>query len=252
MSITILLGFSILRVESLGFMNSQSPKKIVFIGDSITILQSSLGYSYVDKLAECEYWNGTNITNSARSGNSIRNYYNNDYWIESHILDHNPDWLFINLGLADVAYYGNASQFKIEYQWLVNKVLEEQPNITILPIKFTWTSSLQTSSMEAHLSVIDDIAEDFNLTTIDLYNHTYLRTGLFRDGTHPNVNGVSVIVDVIVDTLAPIMDPNYVPPTSTETESLSSSQTTNVTTFPLIAICVTITIIGFYRRKKLE
>ena len=145
--ITILLGLSISRVESLGSANSQSPKTFVFIGDSITIKQPELGFSYVNKLADREYWNEINIINSARSLNAIREYYNDANRIMTHALDYNPNWLCINLGLADAAFYGNESQFKIEYRWLVDNVLEEQPNITIILTRFTWTQTLFTFLM---------------------------------------------------------------------------------------------------------
>lgn len=248
LSITILLGLSISRVESLGSANSQSPKTFVFIGDSITIKQPELGFSYVNKLADREYWNEINIINSARSLNAIREYYKDANRIMTHSLDYNPNWLCINLGLADAAFYGNESQFKIEYRWLVDKVLEEQPNITIILTRFTWTQTLPIHVLNAHLSVIDEIAEDLDIHKIDLYNVTFNRPDLLYDGTHPNANGMNVIANIIFDTVTPIIYPDYVP--SISTESFSSSHTTNAISFPLIAISLTITVVSFKRKKK--
>lgn len=248
MSIAFLLGFSTSRVESLGLMNSQSPKKIVFIGDSVTAKQRGVGYSYVSTLAERDYWNENTLINSARANNAIRDYYQNNNQINTHIIDHNPDWLCIALGLADAAFYYNQSQFRIEYRWLVDKVLEELPNITIILMRFTWTATLSIHVMEAHLSVIDDIAKDLDLIKVDLYNHTFNRRDLLNeDGAHPNEKGITVIADVIFNTLTPILDPNYVPLTSTKPSS--ASQTNNATSFPLIAIYFAITIINCKRRK---
>ena len=102
--------------------------------------------------------------------------------------------------------------------------------------------------LNAHLSVIDEIAEDLDIPTIDLYNHTFNRPDLLYDGTHPNEKGMKVIADVIFNTITPILDPSYVPLTSTEPSS--SYQTSNVTSFPLIVFCITITIISFKRKKR--
>ncbi|MHA1911433.1 MAG: SGNH/GDSL hydrolase family protein [Candidatus Kariarchaeaceae archaeon] len=170
---------------------------VVFIGDSITA--GGLGTSYVDKLPEMgEPWNEVQLINSAICGYSVHHYYNYFYRIESHILQFNPDNIFIMLGIADL-YELNPPKFYQDYSWLIENILNHSSaKIFLLSMTYASLGYAPSMSLEAHQRVILNVSKEFNLQYIDVYNCTELRFDYLIDQVHLNNLGAEIVANEIV------------------------------------------------------
>ena len=126
---------------------------VVFIGDSITA--GGLGVSYVDKLPDTgEPWNEVQLINSAVTGYSVRHYYEYFYRVESHIIQYNPDNVFIMLGVADLSDQ-DPQKFYKEYSWLVESIINHtSAKIFLLSMTYTGLSYGASLSLDDYQQVI--------------------------------------------------------------------------------------------------
>ncbi len=176
---------------------------IVFIGDSVT--EGSIGIGYITKLPGLGLpWNETNLINSGANGQFLRHYYENTILVTNRITLHDPEYLFINLGLADIRFLDPAL-YELHYTWLIETVLEWNKTNNghlrqIFLMKFTWAGLFPEEyiAVPGYFDVIENVTVKYELGSItNLWNVTEGHSEYFVDGVHPSHEGAEIIASQI-------------------------------------------------------
>lgn len=220
---------------------------IVFVGDLIT--EHYNRYCYVENLSQMPYWNNLNFVNSGIRGFSVNYYYQNEELITDKILKFNPTFIMIYLGLADASWYKNETYFTIQYEWLIEKLIDENPQINLLIVKFSWAGSAGFLPLESHVQVIEDIAIKYQLPYADVYSFTKKQNELFEDGVHPNALGAYNIAWKLNQSFVDYIKECVPYPAIYSTEKVSSIYQTNFSGYCVITALILFNLKSLLKKK---
>ncbi|MCM3634593.1 SGNH/GDSL hydrolase family protein [Paenibacillus camelliae] len=204
--------------------------KLLFIGDSITDCErkrpegeglfGALGKGYVslvDALLQAVYPElGIRVVNKGLGGNTVRDL--NGRWQED-VLNHQPDWLAIMIGINDVwrqfdtPFIKEWHVYADEYETTLRKLVSEtKPTVKglVLMTPFYLESNEQDgmrAMMDQYGSIVRKIAEEndvifidtqaaFNVVLEELYSAT-----LAWDRVHPTAAGHMVLARAFLDNI---------------------------------------------------
>lgn len=200
-------------------------KTIIFQGDSITDMDRhrefpfSYGRGYANIVASemgYKYPNQYKFYNKGVSGNRITDLYAR---IKSDILNLNPDYLSILIGVNDVWHEiedkngVDAIKFEKIYNMLLSEILSEKPDIKILlmepyVLKYTATKSCWDefkTEIEKRQKIVRKLAKKYKLPSVSLQDAfdialTKADTGYWtQDGVHPTPAGNGLIANCWID-----------------------------------------------------
>jgi len=186
--------------------------RVACIGDSITM---GSGYpSHLDALLGANYTvRNFGVTGSTVSLSSVRPYMFQDEFLQAK--EFQPDIVIIMLGTNDAnpnlqPYTGN---FEDDYTELVAafQQLEGEQQIWVVksPPVFNNTCNISpTYFRENVIPHIENLANDLNLPTIDVYGAFGNNPDYCPDGVHPTSEGAAVIASRVYDALT--SNNNYV------------------------------------------
>lgn len=194
------------------FTSCSNNTKVACVGDSITegyglAWQSKTAYPVVlDSLLGGSY----SVLNFGRSATTLRKKGDFPYWSCKEFYDvfaYQPDIIIIQLGTNDTKTQNwDAPSFAKDYQALIDtfKTIQSKPKIYVcLPVpvfhtKWTINDSVMT---EGVIPIIKKIAEENNLSIIDLHQKMRGQGENFFDGIHPNEKGARIMAEVIAQYL---------------------------------------------------
>ena len=181
------------------------PIRVACVGDSIT---EGSGYPYkLRLLLGSDYVVGNfGVSGSTVSLNSTKPYMNESKFQDA--IDFHPDIVIIMLGTndANTAIIQNEDSFETDYSKLVSAFEQLDGKQLIWVVKsppiFTNNSSYNNSYLEGNvLPQIDQLADQMNLPTVDVYNALGNHSDFFMDGVHPDDNGASLIALNVYDAI---------------------------------------------------
>jgi lysophospholipase L1-like esterase len=186
-------------------LNQKQPIRVACVGDSITEgsgypfeLQQMLGSSYVVA--------NFGVSGSTVSQNSIRPYMNQTAFQQAK--NFIPDIIVIMLGTNDANPEITQSEdnFETDYSQIITSFqeLEGQQLIWVVesPPIFSTTSSWNNSYLTgAVIPQIDDLANQMNLPTINMYETFGDHPDFFADGIHPNSDGALLIASTVYNAI---------------------------------------------------
>lgn len=205
-------------------------QKLLFIGDSITDAErnkevreggnGALGKGYVafvDALLQTGYPElGIRTVNKGVNGNTVRNL--EARWQED-VIDQNPDWLSVMIGINDVWRQYDAPLIKEyhvyidEYEETLRKLIKEtRPQVKglILMTPFYLERNEQDAmrrTMDQYGEVVKKIADETDCLFVDTQAalnqilNTYYPAALAWDRVHPNATGHMVIAKAFLRVL---------------------------------------------------
>jgi len=188
------------------------PIRVACVGDSITQgcgypakLQQLLGPNYL-------------VGNFGVAGTTVSLNSTNPYMKQSAFQDaeeFNPNYVIIMLGTNDARtdLNENNDTFEADYGQLISsfKNLKSNPQILIMdsPPMFTdnpiYNNTYLTNNI---IPQIDDVANIFNLPTVDVYSAFVNHSDYFMDGVHPNLEGAALIASEVDNAIIGQEDPN--------------------------------------------
>lgn len=206
----------------------EKDQKLLFIGDSVTDcdrakptgegLFQALGNGYVsivDAFLQSTYPElGIRVVNKGTSGNTVRDLHAR--WQED-VLDQNPDWLSIMIGINDVwrqfdsPFIKHQHVYIEEYEETLRKIVQEsKPTINqiVLMTPFyieTNEKDLMRAKMDQYSEVVEKIANEedcllintqaaFNKVLENLYP-----AAIAWDRVHPNATGHTVLAKAFLN-----------------------------------------------------
>jgi lysophospholipase L1-like esterase len=181
------------------------PIRVACVGDSIT--QGS-GYPHkLQILLGPNYTVGNfGVSGSTVSQNSTIPYMNQTAFKKAE--DFDPDIVVIMLGTNDanpeIAH--SEENFESDYNQLVNsfEALNGDQMIWVVksPPIFSNTSSYNNTYLaDTVIPHVDNVANQLNLPTVDMYNVFSNHSDYFMDGVHPNPDGASLIASNVYDAI---------------------------------------------------
>ena len=208
---TILISIMILSaslssycIVTMPFVDAR-PIRVACVGDSIT-----QGSGYPQKL---QMMLGSNYTvanfgvcGSTVSQNSTIPYMNQSAFRNAE--DFDPEIVVIMLGTNDanpeIAYSEN--NFESDYAQLISSFEGLNGDQLIWVVKsppiFSNTSSYNSTYLaDTVIPHVDNVANQLNLPTVDMYDVFSNHSDYFMDGVHPNPDGASLIASNVYDAI---------------------------------------------------
>jgi lysophospholipase L1-like esterase len=182
------------------------PLRVACVGDSIT--QGS-GYPIRLRLLLGSNYSVVNfgVSGSTVSLSSDKPYMSQRQFQQAQ--NFMPDVVVIMLGTndarPDLQKYNNT--FDEDYSQLVNSFqqLDSNPQIYVVKSPPIQNSSLELSASFFNnllISEIEQIANDHNLPTVDVYSAFENHSNYFMDGVHPNSDGAALIASTVYNSIA--------------------------------------------------
>jgi lysophospholipase L1-like esterase len=196
--------------------------KISILGDSISTFEGYLPKDYPShypagnvRKVEQTWWyqvierNGWTLGfNNSYSGSRVSNTLliqlpHSNLADDSRILNYNSDVIIVFAGTNDFGArikQPTLSQFKEKYQYMLNGLIEKNPNTKLFlctplrrrDLKTKQKSKIKLSNISKTIKEIGSIYECCNI--IDLYSHRIKLSDFFYiDGLHPNAKGMRII-----------------------------------------------------------
>jgi lysophospholipase L1-like esterase len=206
----MLLGLPIGILQIINFQNAKSlatsqsiPVRVACVGDSIT--QTS-GYTYdLQSLLGPEYSVGNfGVTGSTVSLDSYKPYMKQPEFAAAQ--DFAPDIVVVMLGTNDAHYdlQQNTDSFEDDYVRLTESFenLSSSPQVLIVKSPPVYNNSLgidPTYFSDNIIPHIQDVANQQNLPTVDVYDAFGNHSDYTVDGIHPNSDGTQLIATQIYD-----------------------------------------------------
>jgi lysophospholipase L1-like esterase len=204
--VILLLPLSVFEIRNLQNMRPQTfsphnPIRIACVGDSITevsgypaVLQSLLGDNYTV--------GNFGVSGSTVSLNSWKPYMDQPEFQSAEAFK--PDIVVIMLGTNDdlVGLHQYNESFENDYAKLITSFqqLQSKPQIWIAesPPIFSNSSDLSPDYLaNTIIPKTEDLANQMNLPTIDVYNAFGNHTDYLQDGVHPNIQGAELIANEV-------------------------------------------------------
>jgi lysophospholipase L1-like esterase len=184
---------------------SAEPIRVACVGDSIT---EGSGYPFqLNLMLGSNYIVGNfGVSGSTVSLDSTKPYMNESKFEE--VLDFKPDLIVIMLGTNDAnpEITPNETGFDTDYSRLVSAFQQIDGRQLIWIVKsppiFTDNSSYNnTILVTTFLPEIDNLADQLNLPTVDIYDALRSQSEYFADGVHPTSDGAAVIAANVYDAI---------------------------------------------------
>jgi len=184
--------------------------KVACVGDSITEgygihPESTSSYPVVlDSLLGNNY----SVLNAGRSSATLQKEGNLPYWNVnefSNVFAFEPDIIVIKLGTNDTKPVNwNSKRFKKDYQALVDtfRTIPTHPMIFLckpVPVFHTNWGINDSTLTNGVIPIVSELANDNNLTLIDLYEGLEDDGVNFPDGIHPNKEGAKVLAEIVAE-----------------------------------------------------
>ena len=181
------------------------PTRVACMGDSITEL-TAYPADLQDLLGD-----GYSVDDFGVSGSTVLMDTENPYIYTTAFLKAEvflPDIVVIMLGTNDARAdnYQSIDNFVTDYEQLVRVVqaLKSNPKIYLVKPPPIFHNNLNLSNanlLEGVIPGIEQVANDLDLPTIDVYTALVDHSNYFMDGVHPNNNGASVIASIIYNAI---------------------------------------------------
>jgi acyl-CoA thioesterase-1 len=184
---------------------SANPIRVACVGDSIT---EESGYPFqLHMMLGSSYIVGNfGVSGSTISLDSSKPYMNESKFKEA--LDFNPDIVVIMLGTNDAnpEITPNETGFDTDYLHLVSafQQLDGRQLIWIVkspPIYSINSSYNNTILATTFLPEIDNLADQMNLPTVNVYDALSNHSEYFADGVHPTSYGAAIIASNVYDAI---------------------------------------------------
>ncbi len=181
------------------------PIRVACVGDSIT--QRS-GYPFkLHQMLGPNYTVGNfGVSGATVSCDSILPYMNQSEFQKAK--DFGPDIIIIMLGTNDAnpQISPNETNFTTDYNQLISdfEQLQGRQLVWILkspPIVTNNSSYNNTILANTVIPQIDDLANNLNLPTVDMYGVFINHTDAYLDGVHPNNDGATLIASTVYDAI---------------------------------------------------
>ena len=201
------------EVSSFSSTNIIIRKKMVFLGDSIThsgvndTLNIHFGRelptkSYVDYIRPM--WDSSFIIyNEGIRGDTAHSIHNRGKEaITNRVTQYNPDIVFIALGTNDWKLK-DPELFQIDYNFLISEIQAQNQDVVIILLNIPYyndTESRDNTFIQGYQDVIINIAQDYNLVYLDVWNLTYDKSCeyFWRCGAHYNEIGAEIVGEYII------------------------------------------------------
>lgn len=205
----VILGITLFTQAGSG----QSITKVAIIGNSITEgsgLTNPAVNSYPGQLAKMlpENWQ---VGNFGVSGRTMLKKGDFPIWNEQKFkdaLNFEPNIVVIMLGTNDSKYYNWAykDDFYTDYVSMIDTFtnLASKPEIYIVYPCKVFSGLYDINDVVIHdeiLPIIQQVAADKKVKTIDLYTPTTDKSSLFSDGIHPTVTGAHFLAEIFYTAL---------------------------------------------------
>jgi lysophospholipase L1-like esterase len=192
-------AFQIMNIRPMMPLNM--PIRVACIGDSIT--QGSGYPAKLQLLLGTNYLVGNfGVAGTTVSLNSKSPYMNQTAFQEAEEFE--PNYVVIMLGTNDARtdVKENNETFDIDYRLLVSSFqnLESNPQIFVVdsPPIFTDNPNYNSTYLADNIiPQIDNVANNLNLPTVDVYSAFGNHPEYFMDGVHPNLEGASLIASEV-------------------------------------------------------
>jgi acyl-CoA thioesterase-1 len=200
----LLVGFAAYFTVTTNIVAAK-PIRVACVGDSIT---EGSGYPYkLRLLLGSDYVVGNfGVSGSTVSLNSTKPYMNESKFQDA--INFHPDIVIIMLGTndANLEISQNEDGFETDYSKLVSAFEQLDGKQLIWVVKsppiFTTNSSYNNSYLEGNVfPQIDNLADQMNLPTVDVYSALVNHSDFFVDGVHPDDNGASLIALNVYDAI---------------------------------------------------
>jgi acyl-CoA thioesterase I len=181
------------------------PIRVACVGDSIT---EGSGYPYkLRLLLGSDYVVGNfGVSGSTVSLDSSKPYMNESKFQDA--INFNPDIVIIMLGTNDAnpEISQNEESFETDYSKLVSAFEQLDGKQLIWVVKsppiFANNSNFNNTYLEHNVfPQMDQLADQMNLPTVDMYNALGTHSDFFMDGVHPDDNGASIIALNVYDAI---------------------------------------------------
>ncbi len=179
--------------------------RVACIGDSIT-----QGSGYPSKLLDLLGSNYT-VANFGVCGSTVSSVSKTPYMDQTafqEAIDYHPDIVIIMLGTNDANpdIAQNETSFETDYSQLIASFEQIEGTQLIWVVKsppiFAQDSSYNNTYLETSIfPQIDNLADQMNLPTIDMYNAFSNHSDYFMDGVHPDSDGASLIASHVYDAI---------------------------------------------------
>jgi lysophospholipase L1-like esterase len=195
---------SVLVVDHSGNFHSFSKIRVACVGDSITQgtyypsdLQILLGNNYV-------------VRNDGAGGRTVllsadKPYMNSPAFEDAVTFE--PQIIIIMLGTNDAnpKYYGQIENFTTDYKTLIShfEVFKSRIWLVLPPPIFNDSIGPNESNLvQGVIPRIEQVANDLNLPTIDVYSLFVDQPQYFWDGVHPGDLGAEIIARAVYQTIS--------------------------------------------------
>jgi acyl-CoA thioesterase I len=215
-SLIIISAIMMMFLASMGnTAYAQGPIRVACVGDSIT--QGSGYPADLQKILGKDYTVANfGVSGSAVSTKATKPYMNQyEFW---RAVNFQPDIVVIMLGTndANVNTYQDIDNFQNNYKDIINKFQELPGNQQIIlvdppPILNNTLSLSNDNLVQGVIPKIDQVANDLNLTTVNVYQALVNHTEVLGDGVHPSTSGGQLIAEQVNQSINSY-DPNYYAP----------------------------------------
>ncbi len=181
----------------------ESPINVACVGDSITEWSA-----YTDNLQVmlgADYSVGNfGVAGATVSKTTSKPYVSQTAYQESKAFQ--PDVVIIMLGTNDAHTYQTAERFAMDYADLISEYqsLDNEPTILLVKPPPIYPNSLELSDENLENNVvpsIEQVAQDLNLSTVDVNSALQNHPEYFEDGVHPNNDGALAIASEIFESI---------------------------------------------------
>ena len=151
-----------------------------------------------------------NVINYGNSGKTVREDLGDVAWLSQYqwvgVQAIVPDIAILNIGTNDSKTSNSPAttydNFYAAYKNLVDKLLLVNPDMQIIvctvPYAYSSIWDINNDNIANIIAPVQRaIADEYDLTLVDLYEYTQNKSHLFPDGVHPNARGYEMIVKIL-------------------------------------------------------
>lgn len=206
MTIALVMAISGMAIcTAIAIDSAPQPIRVACVGDSITQgsgypvkLQTLLGPNYTVR--------NFGVSGSTVSLNSIRPYLNQTAFRKAE--DFDPQIVVIMLGTNDAnpQIALNEDNFEADYTELISSFEALEGNQLVWVVKSPPIFSVDSAYNNTYLAGtvlphIDNIADQLDLPSVDMYSAFGNHSDYFMDGVHPNADGATLIASNVYNAL---------------------------------------------------